>query len=56
MGHPLKLLVVQGRLDGTNLGHRGGRTAGRLADAEDAKWPDFEPVSAGSQNQPGMGE
>ena len=43
MGHPLKLLVFQGLLDGTTLGHRGGRTAGRLADAKDTKWTDFEP-------------
>ena len=43
MGYPLKFLVFQRLLDGTNLSHCGGRTSGRLADAKDAKGPDFEP-------------
>jgi hypothetical protein len=42
MGHPLKLLVFQRLLDGANLSRRGGRTAGHLADAEDAKGTNLE--------------
>jgi len=43
MGYPFELLVFQRLLDRTNLSHRGGRTAERFADAEDAKGPDLEP-------------
>lgn len=47
MGYPVKLLVFQRHLDGTNLCHRGGRTSGRFADAEDTKGPNFEPGRVG---------
>ena len=47
MGHPLKLFVFQRFLDGANLSHCGRRTAGRFADAEDAKGPDLEPGRVG---------
>lgn len=47
MGHPLKLLDFQRLLDSANLSLRGGRTAGRLTDAEDAKGPYLEPGRVG---------